>query len=282
MATTTEDVKRLREMTGAGMLDCKKALDETHGDFEKAKDILRKKGLAAVAKRADRSASQGIIVAQTGADGRTGALVELRCETDFVARTEEFEKAARKLVELAVAGKADAQEVETIVAELAAKCGEKVELGRQERLEIAAGHSGVIAAYIHHGSKVGVMVEVHSAKPTVSPELARLGRTLAMQIAVSKPRHLKREEVPATDVEREKAIFAEQAKASGKPANVVEKMITGKLEKYYGEICLLEQEFLISPESDAKKVSDYVAEMQKKIGEAVTVARYVRLEVGQA
>jgi len=129
---------------------------------------------------------------------------------------------------------------------------------------------------------VGVMVEVHAAKPTASPDLARLGRTLAMQIAVSKPRHLKREEVPAADVEREKAIFAEQAKASGKPANVIEKMITGKLEKFYGEICLLEQEFLISPESDAKKVTDYVTEMQKKIGEAVTVARYVRLEVGQA
>lgn len=199
-APSIDDVKRLREETSAGMLDCKKALTESAGDFEKARDILRKKGLAAVAKRAERTASEGIIASYVHHGGKVGVLVDLRCETDFVARTEEF---------------------------------------------------------------------------------GRLGKALAMQIAVSRPKYIRREEVPADVVEREKAIFVDQAASSGKPAQVIEKMVAGKIEKFYGEICLLEQEFLIAPESNAKTVADFVAEISAKVGEKVEVARFARLHLGE-
>ncbi|MEK8022683.1 MAG: translation elongation factor Ts [Candidatus Hydrogenedentota bacterium] len=197
-AATLDDVKRLREETAAGMLDCKKALTDAGGDFEKARDILRKKGLAAAAKRADRVASQGLIASYVHM-GKVGVLVDVRCETDFVARTEEF---------------------------------------------------------------------------------GRMAKAVAMQVAVARPRFLKREEVPADVIEREKAIFTEQAAASGKPPQIVEKMVAGKLEKFYAEVCLLEQEFLIAPESSAKTVSDFITEIAAKVGEKVELARYSRLELG--
>lgn len=195
-----DDVKRLREETAAGMLDCKKALTEAAGDFEKARDILRKKGLASVAKRADRATAEGVIASYVHHGGKVGVLVDLRCETDFVARTEEF---------------------------------------------------------------------------------GRLGKALAMQVAVSRPRYVRREEVPAAEVERERAIFTEQAATSGKPPAIIEKMVAGKIEKFYSEICLLEQEFLIAPESDAKTVNDFVAEISAKVGEKVDVARFARLELAE-
>jgi elongation factor Ts len=200
MAATAEEVKKLREETGAGMLDCKKALDESGGDLEKARDLLRKKGLAAAAKRADRVASEGMIASYVHPGSKVGVLVDVRCETDFVARTDDFQ---------------------------------------------------------------------------------RLGKALAMQIAVAKPKYLKREEVPAEVVERESAIYRDQAAASGKPAPVVEKIVSGKIEKFYAEICLLEQEFMISPESDAKTVKDFVTEIAAKIGEKVEVRRFARMELGE-
>lgn len=199
-APAIEDVKRLRAETSAGMLDCQKALIEANSDFEKARDILRKKGLANVAKRADRAATEGTIASYVHHGGKVGVLIDLRCETDFVARTEEF---------------------------------------------------------------------------------ARLGKALAMQVAVSRPRYVKREEVPADSVEREKAIFMEQAAATGKPAPVIEKMVLGKVEKFYAEICLLEQEFLIAPESNAKTVADFIAEVSAKVGEKIELVRFVRLELGE-
>jgi elongation factor Ts len=200
MAATAEEVKKLREETGAGMLDCKKALDESGGDLEKARDLLRKKGLAAAAKRADRVASEGMIASYVHPGSKVGVLVDVRCETDFVARTDDFQ---------------------------------------------------------------------------------RLGKALAMQVAVAKPKYLKREEVPAEVVERESAIYRDQAAASGKPAPVVEKIVSGKIEKFYAEICLLEQEFMISPESDAKTVKDFVTEIAAKIGEKVEVRRFARMELGE-
>lgn len=200
MAATAEEVRKLREETGAGMLDCKKALDESGGDPEKARDLLRKKGLAAAAKRADRVASEGMIASYIHPGAKVGVLVDVRCETDFVARTDDFQ---------------------------------------------------------------------------------RLGKALAMQVAVAKPKYLKREEVPAETVERESAIHRDQAAASGKPAPVIEKIVAGKIEKFYAEICLLEQEFMISPESDAKTVKDFVAEIAAKIGEKVEIRRFARMELGE-
>ena len=200
---TADEVKKLREETQAGILDCKKAIQDANGDFEKAKDILRKKGLASVSKRSDRVASNGSIASYVHHGGRIGVLIEVRCETDFVARTDEFQK---------------------------------------------------------------------------------MGKTLAMQVAVSRPRYVKREDAPVEIVEREKKIYAEQASESGKPQQVVEKMVQGKLEKYFAEICLLDQEFMIGEavKSTAKTVNDYVIETAAKLGEKVDVIRFVRMELGES
>jgi elongation factor Ts len=281
ISITAEDVKRLREETSAGMLDCKKALTETGGDFEAAKDLLRKKGLAAVAKRADRATSEGVIAAKVS--GHVGVLVEVKCETDFVARTDEFQTLGKKVAELFAAPSPDVAGIGAMVAEVAAKCGEKTELGRTARLEVPPGAPGAVCSYIHAGGKFGVIVEIHCEKDaTASGEaFLRVGKTLSMQIAAGKPRFLKREEISADVLERERAIYAEQAAATGKPAPVVEKIVAGKIDKYCSEVCLLNQEFLIAPESDAKTVRDYVAEAAKKIGEKIEVARFVRMELGE-
>lgn len=200
MSVSAAEVKKLRDETSAGMLDCKKALAETNGDFEKARDFLRKKGIAAAEKRSDRATGEGFVANYVHHGGKVGVLVELRCETDFVARTEEFQ---------------------------------------------------------------------------------RLGRTIAMQVAVSNPRYLSREDVPNDVIQREKAIYHDQARESGKPENVLDKIVAGKLEKFYSEACLLEQEFLIAPESDAKSVQDFVTEIASKVGENIGVARFARLAVGE-
>jgi elongation factor Ts len=281
VAITAEDVKRLREETSAGMLDCKKALTETGGDFEAAKDLLRKKGLAAAAKRADRATSEGVIAAKVS--GRVGVLAEVKCETDFVSRTDEFQALGKKVAELFSETAPQIETINTIVSEVAAKCGEKTELGRNARIEVPSGAPGAVCSYIHAGGKCGVIVEIRCEKEaTASSEgFLRVGKTLSMQIAAGKPRFLKRDEIPGEVLDRERAIYSEQAAATGKPAPVIEKIVAGKVDKYCAEVCLLDQEFLIAPESDAKTVRDYLAESSKKLGEKVEIARFVRMELGE-
>lgn len=278
-----EVVKRLREETQAGMLDCKKALEESSGDYDKARDILRKKGLAAAAKRADRVASEGVIAVSVS--GTAGVIVEVRCETDFVARTPEFQDLGKRVAEtLAGGGSRDA--AAALVTEVAAKCGEKCELGRSESYAIAAGRPGLVASYVHAGGKVGVLVELACGKAeTVSnPDFAAVGKTMAMQIAVSRPQYLVPADVPAEAIEKEKAIYLDQArqdpKNASKPAAILEKIIEGKVRKFTSEICLVDQEFLISPASDAKTVSEYLSRSSKALGDTVSVARFTRLALG--
>ncbi len=286
VATATgglEDVKRLREETQAGMLDCKKALAEAGGDFDKARDLLRKKGLAAAAKRADRVAAEGVIAASVSAG--SGVIAEVKCETDFVARTPDFQDLGRRVVE-ALAGGASTEAAVALITEVAARCGEKCELGRTASFQLPAGQHGLVASYVHAGGKVGVLVELHCGQAATAsrPELARLGKTLAMQVAVSRPQYLSASEVPAEVVAREKAIFLEQAaqdpKNANKPANILEKIIEGKLKKFTSEICLVDQEFMISAESDAKVVSEYVERGGKQLGDSITIARFSRLALG--
>lgn len=278
---TTEEIKRLREETAAGMLDCKKALTETGGDFEQAKDLLRKKGLAAAAKRADRSASEGVIAALV--KDRIGVLAEVKCETDFVSRTDEFQALGKKVAEMMSAPSPDANAIATTVTDIAAKCGEKTELGRSSRFEIPAGRPGAIGSYIHAGGKFGVIVEVHceNAATAAGDVFLRLGKTLAMQIGAGKPRYLRREEISSEVLEREKAIYRDQAAQTGKPAPVIEKIVAGKVDKFCSGVCLMDQEFLIAPESDAKTTRDYVSEVSKKLGEKIEVVRFTRLELGE-
>ncbi len=280
---TAAMVKELREQTGAGMMDVKRALTEANGDMEEATKILRKKGLAAATKKAGRITSEGAVQAYT--TGNVGALVEVNCETDFVARTDQFRQFADDLAKLIARSKAKTVEElnrETLNGEtvaqktqnLIAKIGENITIRRFERFEAAPGAS--IGTYIHAGGKVGVMVELVANNQTDrDPEVAR---DVAMHIAAAEPRFIRREDVAQKDLDAEREIAREQALKSGKPENIVEKMVTGKMEKFYGEACLLEQPYI---RNDKQSVGDYLKASGKEAGCAYTVTRFVRYKLGE-
>jgi elongation factor Ts len=287
MQITAEMVRELREKTGAGMMDCKKALTESGGDTEAAVDVLRKKGLAAAAKKASRIASEGTVTAFVAAESAT--LVEINCETDFVAKTDDFQEFARQ-VAATVNGKGPKGVEEslllpgeggvplgTMLNEKVAKIGEKISFRRFVRFALPAGASGVTVPYIHAGGKIGVLVELLGAGPD-DAEFVALGKDMAMQVAAANPLYVSREDVPAAAVEREKAIYREQALAAGKPEKILDRIAEGKLEKYYGDFCLLEQSFIKDPE---RTVNDLLKEMAAKRGVAVSVGRFARFQVGE-
>jgi elongation factor Ts len=287
MQITAEMVRELREKTGAGMMDCKKALTESGGDTEAAVDVLRKKGLAAAAKKASRIASEGTVTAYVAAESAT--LVEINCETDFVAKTDDFQEFARQ-VAATVNGKGPKGVEEslllpgeggvplgTMLNEKVAKIGEKISFRRFVRFALPAGASGVTVPYIHAGGKIGVLVELLGAGPD-DAEFVALGKDMAMQVAAANPLYVSREDVPAAAVEREKAIYREQALAAGKPEKILDRIAEGKLEKYYGDFCLLEQSFIKDPE---RTVNDLLKEMAAKRGVAVSVGRFARFQVGE-
>lgn len=287
MQITAEMVRELREKTGAGMMDCKKALTESGGDTEAAVDVLRKKGLAAAAKKASRIASEGTVTAYVAAESAT--LVEINCETDFVAKTDDFQEFARQ-VAATVNGKGPKGVEEslllpgeggvplgTMLNEKVAKIGEKISFRRFVRFALPAGASGVTVPYIHAGGKIGVLVELLGAGPD-DAEFVALGKDMAMQVAAANPLYVSREDVPAAAVEREKAIYREQAIAAGKPEKILDRIAEGKLEKYYGDFCLLEQSFIKDPE---RTVNDLLKEMAAKRGVAVSVGRFARFQVGE-
>jgi uridylate kinase len=253
MQITAEMVRELREKTGAGMMDCKRALSESGGDMEAAVDILRKKGLAAAAKKASRIASEGVIAAHVAAG--SAVLVEVNCETDFVAKTGNFQEFVRK-VAVAVNGKGPRDVEEALLLpgeggvplaemlnEEVAKIGEKISFRRFERFVLPAGAAGMLVPYIHAGGKIGVLVELMGAGAG-DGEFGALGKDMAMQVAAANPLYVSREDVPAAAIDREKAIYREQALAAGKPEKILDRIAEGKLEKYYGDFCLLEQAFI--------------------------------------
>jgi elongation factor Ts len=268
-AITASAVKDLREKTGVGMMEAKKALEEAGGDFEKAVDILRKKGLSAAAKKAARVASEGIIASAQKAG--VGVLIEVNSETDFVAKNEEFLKFARGLALLA-ADKApadvaalsqltlDGENVEAKRNALVQKIGENISIRRFERFQT----SNNLAIYLH-GTKIGVMVEYTGGDE-------QLGKDIAMHIAAVNPSYLSRETVAAEAVARERAICEAQAKESGKPANIIGKIVDGKMEKFYGDNCLLEQIFIKDPDGKQKV---------KNILKTATINRFARLQLGE-
>jgi elongation factor Ts len=270
MATISASaVKDLREKTGVGMMEAKKALEEAGGDIEKAVDILRKKGLSAAAKKAARVASEGMIA--SAQKGGVGVLIEVNSETDFVAKNEEFQKFARGLAQL-VAEKApadvaalsqltlDGENVEAKRNALVQKIGENISIRRFERFQT----SDSLAIYLH-GTKIGAMVEYAGGDE-------QLGRDIAMHIAAANPPYLSRETVAADAVARERAICEDQAKQTGKPANVIGKIVDGKMEKFYGDNCLLEQIFIKDPDGKQKV---------KNILKTATVKRFTRLQLGE-
>ena len=282
---TASMVKELREMTGAGMMECKKALAEAEGDLEKAVDVLRTRGLAAVAKKAGRATDEGTVMALVSDDCTVGAVVELNCETDFVGMNEKFKSYAEKVAKAAIASKAaeiealmaaeiEGETVEAVVTDCIHVMGENTQLARVAVVE-AAG----VASYIHGGGKIGVLVsfDVEGIDPA-SEEFQKCGRDVAMQVAAVNPVAATRDAVPADVVEHEKAIYMAQAAESGKPENIQEKMATGRLEKFFKENCLTEQAFVKNPD---QTVAQYVEECAKALGGTVAVKGFVRFALGE-
>ncbi len=270
---TAADVKKLREMSGAGMMDCKKALGETGGDIEAAMDFLRKKGLSAASKKAGRVAAEGVVVSVSKGD--TGVVLEVNAETDFVSKNEHFVEFVNKLADFIIANKpadVDALKVmkfgdvtvEEALSQLIAKIGENMSIRRFERVEVAGG---LVSGYVHGAGKIGVLIGIKGGS---SDALQEAARGIAMHVAAANPQCIKRDDVTADLVEREKAVLSERAAASGKPANIIEKIVEGQLNKFYSDICLLEQAYVIDPD---QSVGKYLAGVQKD-AEVVAMHRY--------
>lgn len=272
-------VKELREKSGAGMMDCKKALAETAGNLEDAIDWLRKKGLAAAAKKASRTAAEGLVGIVT--DGTRAAVVEVNSETDFVARNESFQGFVAKVAAAAVTGKEIEALREDFAAELTtliATIGENMNMRRSAFLSVDAG---VVASYMHTQiapglGKIGCLVALESTGD--AGRLAELGKSIAMHVAAAFPKFRSIEEVDAASLERERAVLTEQAAGSGKPAAVIEKMVEGRIRKYYEEVVLLEQVYVIDGES---KIKDVVAKVAKEIGAPITLTGFARFQLGE-
>ena len=272
-------VKELRERTGAGMMDCKKALVECEGDMEKAIDFLREKGLAAAAKKAGRIAAEGMVDAFVDENG-TGVVVEVNCETDFVANTDRFKALCRDFAKhIAAAVPADVEDllaqkfyadnsktVNDLIGEATASIGEKISIRRFERF---VPQNGLVDTYVHMGGKIGVMVEL--ACDEVTDEVRQMSHDLTLHIAAAKPQFVRRDEVPTANLEKEREILTQQALNEGKPAKIVERMVEGRIEKYYKEVCLLEQPFVKDPDTSITKMLNGKAD----------VVRFVRFERGE-
>ncbi len=283
---TASLVKELREKTGAGMMECKKALTETNGDLEGAIDWLRKKGLSVAAKKAGRIASQGLV--GVAVDGNRGVVVEVNSETDFVARNDEFQGFVKGAVDAALAGadNIDAlknapmggKTVGDTLTDLIAKIGENMNLRRVDAVAVV---EGVVVPYIHTAvtsnlGKIGVLVGLESKADAAA--LQDLAKKIAMHVAAAAPRFLTIADVDEASLAREKAIFEEQARASGKPANIIEKMVEGRLRKFYEEVVLLEQAFIMDPD---KKIKDVLAEAEKSLGTSIALTGFVRYSLGE-
>ena len=285
---TTALVKELRERTGAGMMDCKRALGEAGGDIEAATDWLRKKGLAAAAKKASRVTSEGLIgLALTD---NAGALVEVNAETDFVARNEGFQELVRRIAALAPRARGDlaalkaarieatGRTVEEEITQAIAMIGENINLRRTAYLEV---DQGVVAGYLHNLlapglGKLGVLVALSSAGDTA--RVAEIGKQLAMHVAATNPQAVSIAELDPAVVERERAIYADQARASGKPENIIEKMVEGRVRKFHEEAVLLEQVFVVDTD---KRVKEAVQAAAKELGASAEVVAFVRMALGE-
>jgi elongation factor Ts len=279
-------VKKLRDQTGAGMMECKSALTEANGDFEEANTILRKRGLASAAKKAGRTASEGLIASRVAADHSAGTLVEVNCESDFVARTPDFQELMRSVLdEIEKAGDAASDAwlkdpngpVQKLVAAKIAKLGENMAVSRFVRY---AG-KGYVGQYIHMGGKIGVQVEWSGVTPEVArrDEFVALVKEIAMQIAAASPGYGSRDAVPAAVLDREKAIYRAQMENSGKPANVLDKIIEGKLGSFYSQVVLADQPSIRDPKMPVK---DVIAAANRTLGASVAVNRFARLKVGES
>ncbi len=281
MEIKASDVQKLRQITGAGLMDCKQALQEAAGDQEKAIRILREKGIAKSSKRADRVAAEGLVDYWLSADQSEGIMIELNCETDFVARNEEFIALGKTILQeikknLSWTG---AEQIPTEGAlALSGKIGEKISTKRFIRYKVSVG--GVVAAYIHPGSKLGVLIQIDSDKKGApSGDMKTLGRELALQVAGANPLYVSRADVPADVLEREKEITKKQMEGQKKPPEILEKIAVGKLEQFFEVQCLLDQPH-VRDVSGKTKVQALVDAVAKKEGSKLKVVQFVRYRVG--
>ena len=269
MNITASMVKDLRTQTGAGMMDCKKALVEAEGDIAKAVDILREKGLSQDAKKASRVAAEGAVGSAVSEDGKTGTILEVNCETDFVGTNEDFRNLAASIadqilavnpadVEALLDSEIDGKKVRDLVTEAVAKIGENISVRRFVRYESAEGK---VYSYIHGGGKIGVLVEMIGADD-------ELGKDIAMQVAAANPSYLDRTQVSRAEIDHEKEVLAVEARNEGKPENIIEKMVIGRINKYYKEVCLVDQEFIKDGDLTISKL------LKSKNASVVRFARY--------
>jgi elongation factor Ts len=272
---TAGNVAKLREMSGAGMMDCKKALTEANGDLESAMTLLRKRGAATAAKKSTREAREGVIAQHIAPSGRLGVMVEVNCETDFVARNELFQSFAGEVARKLAADPAVNLESDREAA--VAKIRENIKIARNARLEVQG--NGLIAGYIHTGAKVGVLVEVSAGKEsTVAHDNFRqLVKDITLQIAAGHPFVVSRDQVPADVIAKEKEIAAEQVK--NKPPHAIAKIVEGKLEKFYQTYCLVDQGFV--KRNSEVSVKEHVGSVAKQLGDDLNIRRFVRFQVGE-
>ena len=272
---TKEDVVNLREKTGAGLIDCKRALADSNGDMEEAISLLRKKGVASAAKKAGRDAGEGIIAQHLNADRSKGILVEVNCETDFVAKNEDFIAFSREVAQ-DLLGNPEI-DLESKRTEQVAKIGENIRISRSESL--APSGNGVVESYVHTGAKVAVLIAI-STESVLSEEsnskVLSLAKDLCMHIAATSPVCVSRDDIPSELVEKEKEIAL--AQAEGKPAQAIEKIVQGKLEKYFSTTCLLEQPFVKDPDH---VIRDLLSSLGNEIGAEIGVERFIRFQVGE-
>ncbi|OPJ57120.1 translation elongation factor Ts [Alkalithermobacter paradoxus] len=286
MAITAAMVKELREKTGAGMLDCKKALEDSGADIERAVDILREKGLAKAAKKSDRIAAEGLVSISISEDNKKASIVEVNSETDFVAKNEEFKTFVNDITTIVLKSNANTVEelsnekyldTESTVQETLnskiATIGENMNIRRFDKFEVETGQ---VAGYIHGGGKIGVLVEMET--DSNSDEVVALGKDIAMQVAAMNPKYISQKDVDPDYIAHEKEILIQQALNEGKPADIVEKMVVGRLNKQLKEVCLLDQPFVKNPDVT---VGQLVQDLAKKLGTSINVSKTVRFEVGE-
>ena len=281
MAITAAQVNDLRQRTGAGMMDCKRALEEANGDVQKAIEILRKKGASVAAKRAEKSANEGLIVTKISDDKKTGTILEINCETDFVAKSEDFVNLADYIINAVHKNKpknveellSKNSDVQNKLNDVLGKVGEKIEISRFDILE---ADNGILVDYIHMGSKLGVLIKFDDVKEG-SDELSVIGKDMAMQVAAMNPISIKREDVPKTVVDKELEIYKELAKKEGKPEQILEKIAMGRLNKFYQENVLLEQAFI---KDNSKTVGDLLKDFNSKHDSKTRVTKFDRFHLG--
>ena len=288
---TSQMVKELREMTQAGMMDCKKALVEADGDMDKAVEWLREKGLAAAAKKAGRIAAEGVVASYITDDAKVGVVVEVNCETDFVAKTDNFINFSKNVAKhIALANPADvdalmnqkfvddeAKTITDLVSDATVSIGEKISIRRFARYET---DKGAVESYIHMGGKIGVLllVENDNAATIANETFKTFYHDVALQIAAAKPSYVRKEEVPSENLAKEREILRAQALNEGKPEKIVDKMVDGRIQKYYKEVCLVEQPFV---KDGDKSIAQLTAEVAKEIGANINIVSFERFERGE-